>query len=570
MGISHQTGIQIPTALPAFKSRRLFPGSIPSRLHVLIAGGGGYAVLRAPVAVSPASESGTAVVGDGCPTFSWTALDWAAGYRVAVFAAPEAETKSYEQMDATADPVLSQEIRGRALSWTPSTDRKLSRGLVYVWYVQAFDRAGRGVWSAGKLFRVEEAAGPAGILDRLAKKLRESGVSDAVILDVFNNAKAESRGFLLQGEGQAVRKADMLPNINRGLEGETNTFYGMKAGYGITTGTRNTFIGAKAGYLNFAGSSNIYIGSDAGYNSNNSYFNIFIGNTTGFNNTTGHDNIFLGTGSAWSNISGSFNTFIGKVSGYYKKTGDFNTFLGYSSGFNNTSGSGNIFIGHKAGSKEAGSGKLYIDNSDTSTPLIYGEFDKDILTVNGKLGIGLGIKSPVEPMELQTAGANATFVLRRTDGATSFMKSAKLHAGVGTETNHPMRIIVNSNWRMELRSDNSLTMANGASCSAGGAWQDASSRTLKENIRALDSDDALTALAGLEPVRFNYKSDKNEECLGFIAEDVPGLVATKDRATLSPMDIIAVLTKVVQEQQKTMKELKARIAELENRSMSRD
>jgi hypothetical protein len=40
--------------------------------------------------------------------------------------------------------------------------------------------------------------------------------------------------------------------------------------------------------------------------------------------------------------------------------------------------------------------------------------------------------------------------------------------------------------------------------------------------------------------------------VGFIAEDVPALVARKDRKSLSPMDIVAVLTKVVQEQKQTI------------------
>ena len=44
-------------------------------------------------------------------------------------------------------------------------------------------------------------------------------------------------------------------------------------------------------------------------------------------------------------------------------------------GFSNTAGSGNVFLGNEAGYKETGSNKLYIDNSDTSTPLIYGQFD---------------------------------------------------------------------------------------------------------------------------------------------------------------------------------------------------
>ncbi|MCK7574508.1 MAG: hypothetical protein MZV65_00275 [Chromatiales bacterium] len=58
--------------------------------------------------------------------------------------------------------------------------------------------------------------------------------------------------------------------------------------------------------------------------------------------------------------------------------------------------------------------------------------------------------------------------------------------------------------------------------------------------------------------------------MGFIAEDVPDLVATKDRKGLSPMDIVAVMTKVVQEQQgmiekqqEIIEKLNARLDDLE-------
>ncbi len=47
--------------------------------------------------------------------------------------------------------------------------------------------------------------------------------------------------------------------------------------------------------------------------------------------------------------------------------------------------------------------------------------------------------------------------------------------------------------------------------------------------------------------------------MGFIAEDVPELVATSDRQGLSAMDIVAVLTKVVQEQQQKIEQLEARL-----------
>ena len=94
-----------------------------------------------------------------------------------------------------------------------------------------------------------------------------------------------------------------------------------------------------------------------------------------------------------------------------------------------------------------------------------------------------------------------------------------------------------------------LEMASGAHVTTGGVWTNASSREYKENIRDLSYDEATLALLSLKPSKFNYKVDKDDDYLGFIAEDVPDLVATKDRKGLSPMDIVAVLTKVVQQQQ---------------------
>jgi hypothetical protein len=75
----------------------------------------------------------------------------------------------------------------------------------------------------------------------------------------------------------------------------------------------------------------------------------------------------------------------------------------------------------------------------------------------------------------------------------------------------------------------------------------------------LTFEEAHEALAQLQPVEFNYKNDQQEKYVGFIAEDVPALVASGDRQSLSTMDIVAVLTKVVQEQQKQIAELEARL-----------
>jgi hypothetical protein len=53
--------------------------------------------------------------------------------------------------------------------------------------------------------------------------------------------------------------------------------------------------------------------------------------------------------------------------------------------------------------------------------------------------------------------------------------------------------------------------------------------------------------------------------VGFIAEDVPDLVATADRKGLSSMDVAAVLTKVIQQQQRTIEDLQTRLEHLERK-----
>ena len=123
--------------------------------------------------------------------------------------------------------------------------------------------------------------------------------------------------------------------------------------------------------------------------------------------------------------------------------------------------------------------------------------------------------------------------------AESGLHQADGNLGIGTENpEHP------------------LEMGSGAYCSAGGAWTNAASREVLANIHELPTDAALAALDGLTPVQFTYKAAPDEAHLGFVAEDVPALVAG-DGKGLSPMDLVALLTKAVQEQQKAIAALAA-------------
>ena len=102
-------------------------------------------------------------------------------------------------------------------------------------------------------------------------------------------------------------------------------------------------------------------------------------------NQSGNDNTATGAYSLFSNDSGGDNVAMGHSALTSNTTGAGNIGIGWQAGASNQTGSKNIFLGYQAGYNETGSDKLYIDNSDTGTPLIYGDFASDALTINGTL-----------------------------------------------------------------------------------------------------------------------------------------------------------------------------------------
>jgi hypothetical protein len=125
---------------------------------------------------------------------------------------------------------------------------------------------------------------------------------------------------------------------------------------------------------------NSFFGTNAGEDNTTGFDNSFFGANAGANNTTGQGNTSIGS-------SGNFNTIIGYAAANRNTTGNDNTIIGYRAGYWNIIGERNVFIGNYAGYNETGSNKLFIDNSSTSAPLIYGEFDNNFMEVNGDLYI---------------------------------------------------------------------------------------------------------------------------------------------------------------------------------------
>lgn len=174
------------------------------------------------------------------------------------------------------------------------------------------------------------------------------------------------------------------------LPGYGGTYIGYRSGNGSLSGTYNTFIGMYSGYKNTTGFYNTALGAFSGQSNTTGNRNTFVGLSSGRSNTTGYGNVFIGENSGRANITGNGNIFLGQNSAYYKTSGDYNLFLGQNSGQNNVTGARNVFLGFQAGYNEVGNDKLYIENSNSTNPLIYGDFEEDKLVFNGKVSTGLG------------------------------------------------------------------------------------------------------------------------------------------------------------------------------------
>jgi hypothetical protein len=182
--------------------------------------------------------------------------------------------------------------------------------------------------------------------------------------------------------------------------GQENSFIGFQAGYHNNSGYANNFIGYQAGNYNTTGYNNNFFGSKAGYSTTIGYYNSFMGHQAGYSNTSGLKNSFFGYQAGYSTTTSAANSFFGYGAGWHNTTGQANTAVGQQAGLSNITGSRNVFIGYKAGYSETGSNKLYISNSETSDPLIYGEFDNKIVKMNGDViyPSDVRLKKDIEPL----------------------------------------------------------------------------------------------------------------------------------------------------------------------------
>ena len=282
--------------------------------------------------------------------------------------------------------------------------------------------------------------------------------------DIFNNANTSV--------GYGSLKGGTDPSNNTG---NYNSAFGYQALSSNTTGSYNTANGDSALSSNTTGNNNTAIGS-----------NTMHSNTTGYNNTAN------GYFALSSNISGSHNTA-----------------NGFQALYSNTTGRGNVALGYEAGYQETGSNKLYIENSASSTPLIWGDFANDQVVINGNASDNSN---------------NRTFFSNGPAGGTT-------------------------------------------------AWYNDSDRRLKKNISTIENAlEKVNKLRGVNYKWKDSKTHSDGLQMGFIAQEaekvIPEVVDNSDdHYSMQYAPITALLVEAVKDQNKEFrsqnKELKKRVEQLE-------
>lgn len=266
---------------------------------------------------------------------------------------------------------------------------------------------------------------------------RSDLIRDNVYIGSYSAEYAEGERNVVIGSGAFQTKAFAAHYLQQKVNGSDNVVLGNRAAYYGVGSNENVVIGNRAasGINCILGNSNIIFGSEAasdsrslrssilignqcGFNASSTQHSVFIGDEAGYSssadysthigyqsgkNSTGSENVFIGTRSAENNTSASHNIALGYRASFTNETGSSNITLGAdvlfrnlsgsrniaigdSAGFNNRSSIGNnIFIGHGAGKNELGNNKLVIENSASNTPLVYGDFANDYLSIGGDL-----------------------------------------------------------------------------------------------------------------------------------------------------------------------------------------
>lgn len=298
--------------------------------------------------------------------------------------------------------------------------------------------------------------------------------------------------------------------LNAGRIGLVNVSFGLSSNP-ANTGNGNTAIGVKTLSLNTIGNYNTAVGSFALKSNTQGLGNVGIGLSALTLNTTGIYNTASGYLALGFNTTGNFNTANGGNALYGNNTGISNTAIGAEALFTNTTGSNNTACGRNA---------LTTSTTGSSNTAIGFEALKLVTTGSNNIGIGNNAQVP------NVAGSNQVRI-----GNASI-----IYAGIQV------------------------------------GWSVTSDSRLKSDIKK--SDLGLDFIMKLNPVSYTRLTDDSKKTeYGFIAQELEeslnnsnakstGIITKDDNGMYSVRynDLIAPITKAIQEQQALIESLKIELA----------
>jgi hypothetical protein len=279
----------------------------------------------------------------------------------------------------------------------------------------------------------------------------------------------ESSGtMIVTNAGTATIRVGEGAGLNN--SGDNLAAIGYQAAYN-NTGNGNFAAGYQALYTNTAGFSNLALGYQAGFRNSTADYLSFAGYEAGKNvlgnyntalgaqalrgkNTTpfctGTWNNAVGFWSLYSLSSGGYNTAIGGSAGFAITEGNNNTVIGYEAGQDITTGDGNVCIGYQAGEGQVttGNNQLWLANTDTATPLVYGEFDNNFIKINNHIKMLERSSDPAEPAEGECViwmsdgsgkGDDGDVLIASKAGGTTKIRSTDRAGTVQADSSLPVR-----------------------------------------------------------------------------------------------------------------------------------
>ncbi len=325
----------------------------------------------------------------------------------------------------------------------------------------------------------------------------------AFVTTAVNGASSGNNGWV--DAGAVVSLFNVLDNVVLGSN--TNIYRGSTL-FMHNTGTGNIFAGLSAGNLTVTGINNTGVG-----------YSSMISLSSGSNNTA------LGSYSSWKINTGSNNTAAGYATLLYNSVGNNNTAIGTNSLLANPPGNDNTSLGMNT---------LYYNTGDSNT------------------AVG------TSALSTNVTGNNNTAIGYDAETSTSSLSNA-IAIGYGAVANNSNAVRIG---------DTNVT-----SIDLQVAWSFPSDLRLKENIN--DSDLGLEFIKKLRPVSYTMKQGNGID-YGFIAQEVESAIGKNTNIVLTDntefrgktmryTELIAPMTKAIQEQQDEIAGYRARLEALKER-----